>query len=100
MKKKIIIISVSVLVAAGIIVFVCLKLFGGNYIGRAAAQEAAINKIGVDASEIKHIEAEFEEDHGLRYYEVSVIVGTTEYEYAVDAETGEILSEKSESVFD
>ncbi len=100
MKKKIIIISASVLVAAGIIAYACFNFFGSDYIGRDAAKKAVLTEMGFEASEVKHIETDFEHEHGLRYYDVSVIVGTTEYECAVDAKTGEILLQSSEPVFD
>ena len=39
-------------------------------------------------------------DDGLKKYEVEFYVGTTEYEYDIDANTGAVLSFERESIFD
>lgn len=102
MKKTVIIISAIVLVlalAAAAVYFFAIAP-GKNYISRDAAKEAALSELGVSASDVLRIDADLETENGYTYYEVSLVYDKTEYEYCVDAVTGEILNTDRESVFD
>ena len=103
MKKKtasiIAVVVVVVLIAAAVAVW----YFGfhtSGRIGRAAAEQAALNDAGLTAAQVTGLKAEFENEDGFKYYEVSFIYQAMEYEYAVDALTAQVLHVKSESVFD
>ncbi len=68
----------------------------GN-ISREDALNAAYAKAGVTAADVRDVDCEFKSFNGRTYYSVEFDVGATEYEYTVDATTGEILREKIES---
>lgn len=102
MKKTVIIIVAIVLVlalAAAAVYFFAIAP-SKNYISRDAAKEAAISELGVSASDVLRIGANLEKENGYTYYEVSFVYDKIEYEYYVDAITGEILNTEKESVFD
>ncbi len=103
MKKKTAIIIAVVVVVVLIAAAVAVWYFGfhtSGRIGRAAAEQAALNDAGLTAAQVTGLKAEFENEDGFKYYEVSFIYQAMEYEYAVDALTAQVLHVKSESVFD
>ena len=103
MKKKPAIIIAAVVVVVPIPPAVAVWYFGfhtSGRIGRAAAEQAALNDAGLTAAQVTGLKAEFENEDGFKYYEVSFIYQAMEYEYAVDALTAQVLHVKSESVFD
>lgn len=59
-------------------------------IGLEAAQAAALADAGVTAEEATITEAHLDQEHGKPVYEIEFYTGQTEYEYEVDAATGEI----------
>lgn len=99
-KKAIII---AVIVVAVIIAAVAIWYFGlytAGAIGGSAAKAAALNDAGLTAAQVTGLESDFENEDGFKYYEVSFIYNAMEYEYAIDAASGQVLHMKSESVFD
>ena len=103
MKKKTAIIIAVVVVVVLIAAAVAVWYFGfhtSGRIGRAAAEQAALSDAGLTAAQVTGLKAEFENEDGFKYYEVSFIYQAMEYEYAVDALTAQVLHVKSESVFD
>ena len=102
MKKKltlILVIVLAVLIIAGVAVWFFV-FHNSERIGGAAAKQAALADAGFTEGEVRALKSDYENDDGFKYYEVSFIVGTTEYEYAIDAFTGEVLNVKTESAFD
>ncbi len=102
MKKKLLIILAVVLVLlliAGAAVWYFV-FHNSDRIGRDAAVEAALTDAGFTKQQVRALDCDYENDDGFRYYEVKFIYDTTEYEYAVDAVSGEILNLKTESAFD
>lgn len=102
MKKKItitIVIILVLLLIAGAAVWYFV-FHNSDCIGRDAATEAALSDAGFTRQQVRAIDCGYENDDGFRYYDVTFIYDTTEYEYAVDAVTGEILNVKTESAFD
>lgn len=67
-----------------------------SYIGQSAALSAAYGHAGVSASDASGVKAELDWEDGRMIYEVEFRVGRTEYEYEIDASTGEVLSWESE----
>lgn len=66
------------------------------YIGLEAAKQAALNHAGVSASQATFLEAEYDYDDGRMVYEVEFHVNGTEYEYEIDAQTGDVVKHKKE----
>lgn len=66
------------------------------YIGLEAAKQAALNHAGVSASQATFLEAEYDYDDGRMVYEVEFHVNGTEYEYEIDAQTGDVVKHKTE----
>lgn len=68
----------------------------GSYIGYDAALQAACKHAGVDASQVSRLENELDHDDGVARYEISFHVGNVEYEYEINATTGQVLKYESE----
>lgn len=68
-----------------------------EYITKEAALEAALAKAGITAEEIKELEIEFDCEKGTMFYEVEFRVGHVEYEYMINATTGEVCKEEIEN---
>ena len=68
----------------------------GSYIGYDAALQAACKHAGVDASQVSRLENELDHDDGVARYEISFHVGNMEYEYEINASTGQVLKYESE----
>ena len=66
------------------------------YLGLEAAKEAALKHAGVSASDATFVEAEYDYDDGRMVYEVEFHVKGTEYDYEIDAQTGEVVKYKTE----
>ena len=62
-----------------------------TFIGDAAAKEIAFQHAGVSAQNVRELEFELDREHGLYYYEIEFTVGSTDYEYEIDAVTGMVL---------
>lgn len=61
-------------------------------IGQAKAKEIALNHAGVSASDTVFVYAQSDYEHGRRVYEVEFYSGNKEYDYEIDAASGDILS--------
>ena len=68
--------------------------YNTDRIGGRAAEDAALAHAGFSRNEVSALKSDYEHDDGLRYYEVSFVRDTTEYEYAIDSVTGEVLNVK------
>ena len=60
-----------------------------SYIGKTKARQIALNHAGV--SNPNYIEVEFDADDGRSIYEVEFNTSSREYEYEIDAKTGDII---------
>ncbi|MBO4289980.1 MAG: PepSY domain-containing protein [Lachnospiraceae bacterium] len=65
------------------------------YIGEEAAAEIALKDAGLDKDAVR-IETELDWEDGCMVYDVDLEDGRYEYEYEIDARTGEILSAEKE----
>ena len=73
----------------------CLIGCGGKYIGKAKAKEIALADAGITSKDIRDYSCELDKEPGrATVYEVDFEVGFNEYEYDIDATTGEILKSK------
>ena len=68
----------------------------GSYIGYDAALQAACKHAGVNVSQVTRLENELDHDDGVARYEISFHVGNMEYEYEINASTGQVLKYESE----
>jgi aspartate aminotransferase len=79
----------------------CNKLQGQYTSGPCSisqkAAEAALNNAGLSRSQVSDVRVEYDSEDGLIVYEVEFTFGGTEYEYDINAVTGEILSHETES---
>ena len=62
-----------------------------NYIGEQAAQDAALTHAGVSAQNVSFVRTKLDWDNGRWQYEVEFYDQGTEYDYSIDAVTGEVL---------
>lgn len=69
-----------------------------NVIGEAKAKEIALKKVN-GASESDIIKFKFEVDDGRQEYEGEIIYNEREYDFEIDAVTGDILSWEEESIY-
>ena len=67
-----------------------------KYIGEKKAVSAALKHAGVSRDEVSEISCEFDCDDGSIIYEVDFEIGGQEYDYEIDAETGEVISAERE----
>lgn len=56
------------------------------------AQKVALDHAGFTADQVTRLRSEYDEDRGIAHYDVEFNEGRYEYDYEIDAATGEILS--------
>lgn len=56
------------------------------------ARDAALKHAGLDKSQVRDIDVDLDRDNGKLIYEVDFNSGNTEYDYDINAETGEVIS--------
>ena len=66
-------------------------VYNNNYIGEEKAKQIALGDAGVLENNAQRLKVKFDFDDGRGEYEVDFHVGTTEYDYEIDAVTGVIL---------
>lgn len=69
----------------------------GAYIGAEAARDAAYAHAGVDAASVTAGKTEFDSENGRMVYEVEFFTSDAEYDYDIDALTGEVVKSERES---
>lgn len=62
-----------------------------NYIGRDKAREIVLNHAGLDSSDVRFNKIELDVDYGIATYEIEFYYDYYEYDYEVNAVTGEVL---------
>ncbi|MGL4791097.1 MAG: PepSY domain-containing protein, partial [Anaerotignaceae bacterium] len=67
------------------------EVIGNEYIGNATAISIALSNAGLSQREISEMDCELDEDDGIMIYELEFTHGNTEYEYIINAVTGEIV---------
>ena len=68
----------------------------GGYIGTEVAKNAALAHAGLTADQVTVSKVDFDMEDGRMVYEVEFWAGNVEYEYDVDATTGEIVKNRTE----
>ena len=64
----------------------------GNYITEEQARAAALEHAGVAEADAQFLSVRLDYDDGRAEYDVEFLHGTEEYDYTIDALTGEVLS--------
>lgn len=64
---------------------------GNNYIGADRAKEIALIHAGLSESDVQSAKTTLEYDDGKAEYEIEFYFGRTEYDYTIDAVTGNIM---------
>ena len=64
----------------------------GDYIGEAKAKEIALDHAGLSSSQVTFVRAKLDWDDGRAEYEVEFYTNGKEYDYEIDAVTGDIRS--------
>lgn len=67
-----------------------------SYIGEDAAKAAALADAGLAEGDVTELEAELDLDDAVVHYDVDFKSGGMEYDYDIDAATGDILSSNAE----
>ena len=61
------------------------------YIGKDAAKAAAFSNAGVKEADVRDLEVEMDFEYSTMVYEVDFASGQYEYDYVIDAKSGEVL---------
>lgn len=93
MKK---ILSVTVILALLLLVFAGCNSINDNQISTEEAQNIALEHAGVKEADVVRLYAERDWDDGYTYYDVTFRYEDYEYEYEIDAKTGEIFKDEKE----
>lgn len=56
------------------------------------AKETALRHAGLNESQVSDVDVDLDRENGKLIYEVDFISGNTEYDYDINAETGEVIS--------
>lgn len=67
------------------------EAYTGEYIGYESALAAALSHAGLDSSQVSGTEVEMDCENGVIVYEVDFKYGGQDYEYEINASTGEIM---------
>lgn len=68
-----------------------------SYIGEAAAKAAAYKHAGVKETDVYNSSCEIDHEHGLTIYEVEFNASSYEYDYDINAYTGEVVKYSKET---
>ncbi|MBQ1521093.1 MAG: PepSY domain-containing protein, partial [Clostridia bacterium] len=66
------------------------------YIGREAALAKAFEHAGISSAEAVNVEIEMDIENGVMVYDIEFTAGGTEYDYEIDAVTGEVIKAENE----
>lgn len=67
------------------------------YIGKDKAKTNALNNAGLKVANVYDVEVDFDSENGILVYEVSFKTKTKEYEYEINAKTGEVVRKEVET---
>lgn len=95
--KTIAVIFVFLLVLGGAVGGYFIHRHNSMYIGRDKALEIALRDAGVAVSDLRDRDIDFDSGYGSAWYDVDFETVAMEYEYSLNAVTGEILYSYSEA---
>lgn len=64
------------------------------------AKEIALNHANLSKNQVSYINAHLDYDDGIQVYDVSLYVNDVEYSYEINAQNGNIVSYKMDSIYD
>lgn len=73
---------------------------GSQYIGTEKAKQIALNHAGVSSSSATFTKTKLDRDDGIYVYEIEFISGEIDYDYEINATTGNVISFDTESIYD
>ena len=68
----------------------------GELLSAEQAQNAALTHAGLTSDQVTGMRSELDRDDGRQLYEVEFYSGATEYDYEIDAYSGEVISYSAE----
>ena len=71
-----------------------------QYIGTEKAKQIALNHAGVSSSSATFTKTKLDRDDGIYVYEIEFISGEIDYDYEINATTGNVISFDTESIYD
>lgn len=71
-----------------------------EYIGVSKAKEVAFQHAGIQASQATITKSKLDSDDGIKTYEIEFIYNNTEYDYEINAKTGDVLDYDTEAYHD
>lgn len=87
----------ALLVVFGLLLALSSQSVAATYIGEAKAKTIALAHAKVSPASVRKFDIEFDSDKGRATYEIEFTTdGNVEYEYEIDAVTGEILKWKTD----
>ena len=98
--KAILIILLVLVVIGGAIGGYFIWKHSTSYIGEKAAKELALADAGLSVAAVKDMSAEFDHSKATAWYDVDFESQGMEYEYSIDAVTGEVLYSYSQPEHD
>ena len=69
---------------------------GSEFLSEDEVRAIVFNHAGVNANDVREFEIELDDEHGIWVYEVEFKAGNIEYDYVVNAVTGEIIKSETE----
>lgn len=96
MKKRILAVALMMTLVVGAVALTgcnnSSKNQNGDLISEAKAKEIAFKDAGVKESDVKNSTIELDTDDGVKVYEIEFYTADKEYDYQIDAVSGDILS--------
>ena len=67
-----------------------------SYITKENAKQKALSDAGISENDIRDLEIELDADAGILIYEIEFKTSNNEYEYEINARTGEIINKNTD----
>lgn len=95
MKKKILTVLIVVPVLAALLAGTGIAVFNAKYISHKEAVKIALAESATDGQILREVDCDFEWSPYSAWYEIDIDIHGYEYDYSIDAVTGEILHSSS-----
>ena len=90
--KKILLVCLCILLVAALAAGFFAWRSASSRIGKDRALAISLEDAGLSRADVHDVEVDFEREYGLSYYEVSFEQGFRDFDYRIDAASGNILS--------
>lgn len=94
--KKILIVCLCILLVAALAAGFFAWRSVSSRIGKDRALAISLEDAGLSRADVHDVEVDFEREYGLSFYEVSFEQGFKDFEYRIDAASGNILSSNAD----